>query len=227
MTETEQRWIPLESNPKVINKYVHNLGVDSSWNFVDVYGLEPDLLAMVPRPVAALVLLFPDTKLDMIGDLQTDFPTDLYYTKQTIDNACGTVAIVHALANNKNQIKFDDSKHFKTFLELTASMSPEERARFLEQDNKMGAAHEDCALEGDTQAPPVDEHVKYHFVAFVHFNGYLYELDGSKKAPVVHGKTSPDTFLLDAADTIKKFMAREPDNVNFNIMALVNCSDVE
>ncbi|CAL1548743.1 unnamed protein product [Lymnaea stagnalis] len=216
--ETAQRWIPLESNPK----YVHNLGMDGTWNFVDVYGLEADLLAMVPKPVAAIVLLFPDTKpLDMIGDLQTEYPQNLYYTKQTIDNACGTVAIVHALANNQDQINFDDSKHFKTFLELTNGLNPDERAKFLEQDNKMGAAHEDCAQEGDTQAPSVDERVKSHFIAFVNHNGTLYELDGRKDAPVVHGTTTPDTFLEDSAEVIKKFMQREPENVNFNVMALV------
>ena len=42
-----------------------------------------------------------------IGEVQTDYPKDLFYTKQSIGNACGTVAIVHALANNQNQIDFD------------------------------------------------------------------------------------------------------------------------
>ncbi|KAI8761691.1 ubiquitin carboxyl-terminal hydrolase [Biomphalaria glabrata] len=218
--EACQRWIPLESNPKVLNKYVHNLGMDSSWNFVDVYGFDADLLAMVPKPVAAIILLFPDTK-ELIGEIQTDYPKDLYYTKQTIENACGTVAIVHALANNKNEINFDENKHFKTFLEMTNGLSPEERAKFLEQDNKMGAAHDDCAQEGDTQAPSVDERVKSHFVTFVQFNGTLYELDGRKDAPVVHGTTTPDTFLEDSAEVIKKFISRDPENVNFNVMALV------
>uniref|UniRef100_A0A0B6ZBK8 Ubiquitin carboxyl-terminal hydrolase n=1 Tax=Arion vulgaris TaxID=1028688 RepID=A0A0B6ZBK8_9EUPU len=228
MAETAQRWIPLESNPKVLNKYVYNLGMESTWNFIDVYALEPELLDSVPKPVAAVILLFPDDKsADTIGELQTEFPSDLYYTKQTIDNACGTVAIVHALANNRSQIKFDDTKHFKTFLEMTSTLSPLDRAKFLEQDNKMGTAHDDCAQEGDTQAPPVDERVKSHFIAFVLFNGYLYELDGKKDSPVIHGKTSPDTFLLDTAEVIKKFMARDPDNVNFNVMALVRGGDSE
>jgi ubiquitin carboxyl-terminal hydrolase L3 len=228
MAETAQRWVPLESNPKVLNKYVHYLGMDSKWSFIDVYGLEPELLAMVPKPVAAIILLFPESKpVDIIGKLESEFPSDLYYTKQTIDNACGTVAIVHALANNQKQIKFDDTKHFKTFLEMTNTLNPEERAKFLEQDHKMGTAHDDCAQEGDTQAPPVDERVKSHFVAFIHFNGILYELDGKKDSPVIHGETSPDTFLLDTAEVIKKFMARDPDNVNFNVMALARGGDSE
>ncbi|XP_059155631.1 ubiquitin carboxyl-terminal hydrolase-like isoform X2 [Physella acuta] len=219
--ETAQRWIPLESNPK----YVHNLGMDSNWNFVDVYGFDAELLAMIPKPVAAVVLLFPDAKAsEVIGELQSDYPKDLYYTKQTIDNACGTVALVHALANNQDQINFDDTKHFKTFLELTSSLNPDERAKFLEEDNKMGAAHDDCAQEGDTQAPSLDEKVKSHFVTFVHFNGTLYELDGRKDAPVVHGKTTPETFLEETVEVVKKFMAREPENVNFNVMALAKGS---
>ena len=32
---------------------------------------------------------------------------NIYYTKQTVQNACGTVALIHALANNKEILNID------------------------------------------------------------------------------------------------------------------------
>ena len=58
----EKRWKPLESNPEVMNKYLSSLGLDivkSPFEIGDVYGLDPDMLCMIPQPCAALLLVFP------------------------------------------------------------------------------------------------------------------------------------------------------------------------
>lgn len=76
-----------------------------------------------------------------------------------------------------------------------------------------------------------------HFIAFVEVDGCLYELDGRKESPVNHGPTSRETLLQvqsaassppvshtsgtqDACRIVKQFMARDPNNLNFNLMAL-------
>jgi hypothetical protein len=40
-------------------------------------------------------------------------------------------------------------------------------------------------------------------------------------SPVCHGATTAETFLLDVAKVVQEqFMARDPENVNFNLVAL-------
>lgn len=50
--------------------------------------------------------------------------------------------------------------------------------------------------------------------------GNLYELDGLKHFPVNHGKTTPQTFLVDVAKVIKTFFDRDPEEVSFSTVVL-------
>ena len=115
------------------------MGVGESYVFCDVYGLDPELLAMLPQPVVSLLLLFPITdkseehtkteneKIQSEGQVVSD---KVYFMKQIVGNACGTVGILHSLANNAETLHLGDG-YLKTFLEKTAGMSPMERAIFL------------------------------------------------------------------------------------------------
>jgi cobalamin biosynthesis protein CobD/CbiB len=55
----------LENNPEVMNHLARALGMDDKLSFYDIYSLtDPDLLAFIPRPVYALLVIIPLTKLE-------------------------------------------------------------------------------------------------------------------------------------------------------------------
>jgi len=218
-----QRWLPIESNPQVMNQFLHKMGMPKLWAMTDVYGLDDMLLDMLPQPVVALMLLFPinDKYEDYVKGISFDKPTppSVYYMKQTISNACGTVAMLHGVANNLDVIDLEDGI-LKEFLEKTKDETPEEKAKKLEDSADVCDVHDTIAKQGQTAAPSLEDHVDYHFIAFVEKDGILYDLDGRKPAPVDCGPTSKETFLKDAAKQCKSYMERDPDNINFTMIAL-------
>ncbi|KAL4608827.1 ubiquitin carboxyl-terminal hydrolase isozyme L3 isoform X1 [Arapaima gigas] len=220
-----QRWLPLEANPD----FLRQLGLKPTWQFGDVYGLDADLLSMVPRPVCAVLLLFPVTEKYESFRLEEEakikqqgqkVSPEVYFMRQTIGNACGTIGLIHAVANNQGCLEFESDSALKKFLVESSCLSPEEKAAFLERDESIRVTHESSAQEGQTEAPSLDEKVDLHFIAFVNVGGHLYELDGRKPFPISHGKTTEDSFLEDAAEVCKKFMARDPEELRFTVVAL-------
>ena len=55
----EKHYIPLESDPEIFTELMHDLDVSRSISFIDVWSLEDDTLASIPRPVLALILVLP------------------------------------------------------------------------------------------------------------------------------------------------------------------------
>jgi len=224
------KWLPLESNPEVINKYVNNIGVETSkYEFVDIYGLDADLLAMVPKPVISVLLLFPVTKIyqeyrskqiEMEKTQTQKLSPNLYFTKQTVQNACGTVALIHALANNRDALNINDEKAFGKYLKATETMDPALRAEYLKTDSSITSAHHDSATSGQSETPHIDEEVDLHFIAFVVKDGDLYELDGAKESPINHGSCSSDQLLERTCDIVKKLIELNPEEVRFNLIGL-------
>ena len=85
-----------------------------------------------------------------------DFPKDLFYTNQTVSNACGTVALLHAVGNNVKETGIAQGGVLSKFYEATASMSPKEKAKFMETFEDLASAHKQHAQEGNaTEVRPL------------------------------------------------------------------------
>ena len=105
----EKHFVPLESDPDIFTELMHDLGVSRSLHFIDVWSLESDLLALIPRPVLALILVLPscpayEERRKQEQSSGTADGTNIVWLKQTINNACGLYAILHAVCNNPGSI---------------------------------------------------------------------------------------------------------------------------
>ncbi|GLD74863.1 ubiquitin carboxyl-terminal hydrolase isozyme L1 [Lates japonicus] len=118
----------------------------------------------------------------------------------------------------QHKLTFDGDSALKKFLDETAKMSADDRAKQLENNKPIREAHNDVAAQG--QCRPEADKVNFHFIAFVNVNGQLYEFDGRMNGPVNHGDTKDDSFITDAAKVCRGFMEREQGEVRFSAVAL-------
>jgi len=223
------RWLPLESNPELLNGFLERMGAKGV-EFTDVWGLDEELLAMVPQPVLAVCLLFPSKPINGIRQeqfkdkvIENPQTKNIFYLSQLpqFGNACGTIAIVHALANVP-VVSFDENSPLKKFIQENHGLSPDEIGLNLATTQQVHEASEHTASGGQTATPDRDDRVDGHFICFVNHNGRLLELDGMMKGPIDHGESLPERFLFDAAEIVRnQFMALAPGDVNFNLTAMV------
>lgn len=103
-----KHFIPLESNPELFTELIHKLGLPESVHFQDIFSLDdPELLGFLPRPVHALILVFPTTEAyeERVRDEDEGAAEykgeEVIFFKQTINNACGLYAILHAVCNGE------------------------------------------------------------------------------------------------------------------------------
>ncbi|KAL9597128.1 MAG: hypothetical protein Q9219_005350 [cf. Caloplaca sp. 3 TL-2023] len=236
----KQAFVPLENNPEVMTKLVHKLGLSPSLAFHDVYSLDdPSLLAFVPRPVHALLLVFPVTPTYEKAKTAEDSPLPDYnasgpgeeviWFKQTIRNACGMMGLLHCACNGGAREMIDLANLITDALPL----EPASRAELLETSPNIAQAHSSAAATGDTAAPAAEDNIDLHFVAFVKSaQNHLWELDGGRKGPLNRGKLGAEDDVLaeKALDLgVRSFLKREEEGqageLRFSLVALAPSMD--
>ncbi|KAL4874127.1 hypothetical protein BDV12DRAFT_2562 [Aspergillus spectabilis] len=197
--QNNKAFVPLENNPEVMSHLVHQLGLSQTLGFTDVFSLdEPDLLALVPRPSHALLLVFPVSKTYEASRIAEDSSQPEYsgsgsseqitWFKQTIRNACGLIGLLHAVSNGEARKHVIPGSDLELLLKDAEGLGPNERADLLYESKALESAHADAARLGDTKAPGAEDDVDLHFVAFVKGDdGRLWELDGRRRGPLERG----------------------------------------
>ncbi|KAI1433144.1 putative ubiquitin carboxyl-terminal hydrolase [Xylaria sp. CBS 124048] len=233
-------FIPLEANPELMTNLLHKLGLSSALQIHDVYSLtEPALLAFIPRPALALLLVFPISPVYESSRLAEDADVEAYegkgpgepvmWWKQTIRNACGLMGLLHAVSNGLAKGFIEQNTPLSNLLAQSIPLPPAERAALLEKTPALAAAHHEAASQGQTSAPDAQDDIDLHYVCFVKTDdGTLWELDGRRKGPIVRGKLDPDEDVLAEKALLwgpLKFLERGGGDMRFSCVALAGSLD--
>lgn len=207
-------------------KFAHNLGLESSFEFVDVLSFDLDVMgAMVPEiyQTQAIILLYPLSDAGKREKPSVSDGKDVYFMKQNVENACGSVALLHVLGNNMATVS--PGSLMDKFYSSTKEQSAEERGAALENDNQICKFHASFSSLGQTEAPDASIDVDLHFIALVKGNdGKLYELDGRLDGPVCHGDIDAESqgaFFMACSKIIQDRFIGDSNSVNFTAMALI------
>ena len=189
------------------------LGLSDELAFYDVYSLDdPDLLALVPRPAYALLVIMPATPSWKADRNAEDADTPDYggagpeepviWFKQTIGNACGSIGLLHSLINGAAVPFIKPGSDLAKIRHAAIPLHLDARAEMLYNSEAFEAAHASVAALGDTSPPGEDstDHAGQHFVAFVKGDdGHLWELEGDRKGPLDRGALEEGEDVLSPA----------------------------
>ena len=219
---------------------LHKLGLSKKVAFHDVFSIDdPDLLAFVPRPAHALLLVFPVNDTYEKFRIQEDSGKSEYagsgpeevvvWYKQTIGNACGLIGLLHGVSNGPARSLIEPGSDLAKLVQDATPLNPTERAELLYESQALENAHQTAATVGDTSAPSANDEVDLHYVCFVKSTktNHMWEMDGRRKGPLDRGQLSQDEDVLSdkALDLgVRRFIRRESEagggDLRFSLIAL-------
>jgi len=145
--------------------------------------------------------------------------------KQTIGNACGTIGLLHAVYNNLPTLQLTPNSFLADFYTKAQSATPVERAKLLEDDDRVEEVHQETAHDPKAVHQPNMNDTDLHFICFVEKDGFLYELDGRRDTAVNRGASTRETFLKDAIKAVKQIMSLKPGLIEYSCIALAKAAE--
>lgn len=151
-----------------------------------------------------------------------DYDPELFYAEQVINNACATQAILSVLLNCPHVEVGEELSNLKDFV---TGMSAKDKGYAIGNSEVIRNSHNKFARQEPfemEERPATKDDDVFHFIAYIPFNGKLYELDGLQGGPIALADVDEDTWLPIAREEINNRIARyEAKEVRFNLLAVV------
>ncbi|KAL8936161.1 MAG: hypothetical protein Q9216_005075 [Gyalolechia sp. 2 TL-2023] len=187
-------------------------------------------MAYCNSPVYGVIFLFKyptgETRheVPLDGTFDHEAAQNHFFAAQTIQNACGTQALLSVLLNKDDSI--DIGPKLQEFKDFTVAFPADLRGEALSNSELIRDVHNSFARaspfadEARRLATEVED--VYHFIAYTAMNGRLYELDGLQAAPILHGSCEAEEFADKVIPVLQRRIKRYPaQEIRFNLMAMV------
>lgn len=222
----------VESDAGVFTFLLDGLGVKGV-QFEELIALDSSYLQAL-APVYGVIFLFkyptdqpPNrTGAPLDGSFDYGAAESLFFAAQTIQNACGTQALLSCLLNQDTQPDIDIGVPLKEFKEFTEGFPAEFRGEALSNSELIRDVHNSFAKSSpfvnETQRTGGEDEDVYHFIAYTSINGVLYELDGLQPAPISHGPCEFNEFSEKVIPVLERRIGRYGGGeIRFNLLAMV------
>lgn len=170
-------WPPLESDPEIFTSFFRSIGLGSDWEFGEVFSLEDDI------PATAIILAFRDATDEPSFTGQSSQGNVFIKQIHQLDNACGLLAGIHAIANSEASV--ESGSLLSTILSRLQGAAPDEAANILINSREIHEAHVSFSGEGQSQQTNAPD---YHFIAIL--PGFKL-FDGMKDSPITLDSQGP------------------------------------
>ena len=168
-----------------------------------------------------MIFCFKITEEKEKRETLSEYDPELFYADQVINNACATQAMLSVLMNCPH---VEIGQELKNLKEFCMGMSSKDKGYAIGNSETIRKAHNSFArqepFEIEERAATKDDEM-FHFIAYIPFNGKLYELDGCQGGPIYLGDVDEETWLPVAREEINKRIATyESKEVRFNLLAV-------
>ncbi|KAK4977405.1 hypothetical protein LTR66_010728 [Elasticomyces elasticus] len=253
-------WNTIESDAGVFTFLLESLGVKNV-QFEELISLDADSLRAL-SPLHGVIFLFKyptgEKRSETPGDGAFDYDAvenGVWFAAQTIQNACGTQALLSVLLNKdgEDMVIGPSLSDFKDFTaafpadvriarlhnypsartsqtQLTRWHPPQLRGEALSNSDLIRETHNSFArsspfVSDETRSASADDDDVYHFIAYTSVNGTLYELDGLQPAPISHGACDPSSFPEKIIPVLRRRIERYPAT-EIRFNLLAMCQDL-
>jgi hypothetical protein len=189
--ERRNRWRSLEGTPQALNSLLRRMGFQKLFRVADILSTET-----VPVDAVAVIAVLPASSSPSAGVARAIDAPETYFVTQRAQNACGVLALLHAVARGVPGTK---DGPIARFIQETHNMDPDARGDAAMKCTALKRAHDAVAGPAGPTGVASAGGTTDHFVCLIISpEGRLLCLDGLFPRPTVLA-TGIDAWSAQAA----------------------------